>query len=111
MASNRQKSVAEYMTTHSTGRIYTGLDVALIKNAIDKIRKQSHEKVKRTKSMFYFINMQTSLLLDSRYTPDEIKLCKRCIAMEYEDRTGHSSWGFKKYREKNGFDPVTGKAI
>ena len=36
---------------------------------------------------------------------------KKCVADEYQDRTGKCAWGFASVRNKLGYDPVTGKEL
>jgi hypothetical protein len=114
MPSDRQNAIAEYMTSFAHGgRVYTGYDVRVIESAISLYRvaqQKSGGKVRRLKTEFRRINQETAEL-SGGHSADEVRLCKRCTAMEYEERTGKAAWGFKEYRERNGFDSVSGKAI
>lgn len=44
-------------------------------------------------------------------TEHDVWIYKKCVADEYQDRTGKCAWGFKSVRNKLGYDPETGLEI
>lgn len=44
-------------------------------------------------------------------TAHDVWIYKKCVADEYQDRTGKCAWGFASVRNKLGYDPETGKEL
>lgn len=101
----RQKNIAEFMSAFGK-KNYTPLDVSEIESGYRRFQLQYRKqgiRSERTKKAFEENNVRLSEYLCNKYAPQEVKLFKKCVSLEYEDRTGKSAFGFKGYKERNGF--------
>jgi hypothetical protein len=92
----RYQTIAEYMNVRCKDRKFTALDVGIINQAVRLYQLVKPKNLPRTRKIFDMNNQNVSQSLDSKYTPDHIKLYKKCVHLEYEYRTGRSANGWRR---------------
>lgn len=112
-----KRDILSYMNSHGKKQ-YTKYQVSAISTAIPREVKEREEEFiefsARTPKGRELLNRRVAdianrnLDSNSKVTPHDVWLFKRCRAEEYQDRTGKCAWGFKEVRRRLGYDEDTG---
>ncbi|MDU2292257.1 MAG: hypothetical protein E7D69_19805 [Clostridium celatum] len=71
----------------------------------------ARSKVGKEKLNKKIAEIANNTLGSNQITAHDVWIYKKCVADEYQDRTGKCAWGFKSVRKKLGYDPETGLEI
>lgn len=112
------ENITEYMNNLGE-RKYTKFEVSAIRTSINKEfierKKDSIKLNPRTKKNKKIINERVSKIVKRDFgfntSACDIKLFKKCLVEEYQNRTGKCAWRYASAREHLGYDTITGLAI
>ena len=112
-----KRDILSYMNSHGKKQ-YTKYQVSAISIAIPTEAKEREEEFiefsARTPKGRELLNRRVAdianrnLDSNSKVTPHDVWLFKRCRLEEYQYRTGKCAWGLKEYRRRLGYDENTG---
>lgn len=112
-----KRDILSYMNSHGKKQ-YTKYQVSAISTAIPiEAKEREEEFIKfntRTRKGKELLNRRVAdianrnLDVNSRVTPHDVWVFKRCRLEEYQARTGKCAWGLKEYRRRLGYDENTG---
>lgn len=106
------QNIAEYMSIFGN-REYTAFDVGIISKAIrlefedrkDKcIEINSKTKEGRKQIRERTVLFANNIVNKTRYCLNDIITYRKCVATEYENRTGKCAWGYKSKKIALGYD-------
>lgn len=98
-------------TKYQLGAIRAAVRTEFITRDKTDIFFNARSKVGKQKLNRKIANIANELLGTADITAHDVWIYKKCLADEYQDRTGKCAWGFPEVRSKLGYDPVTGKEL
>ena len=98
-------------TKYQVGAIGTAVRTEFITRDKSDIFFNARSKVGKEKLNKKIAEIANNTLGSNQITAHDVWIYKKCVADEYQDRTGKCAWGLKSVRKKLGYDPETGLEI
>ena len=102
-------NILAYMNARGTKK-YTKYHLGAIRAAI-RTEFITRDKTGKQKLNREIAKIANETLGSTDITAHDVWIYKKCVADEYQDRTGKCAWGFASVRNKLGYDPETGKEL
>lgn len=98
-------------TKYQLGAIRAAVRIEFITRDKSDIFFNARSKIGKEKLNKKIAEIANEALGSTDITAHDVWIYKKCVADEYQDRTGKCAWGFKSVRKKLGYDPETGLEI